>query len=84
MADQEMGAVSVMKQKKQGKPSVLFNKHEMPDDKESTQYKMMVDFLNKFNVTPEQYVNLYQSMSETSMHGTNASDLMSDDGTRDV
>lgn len=84
MADHEMGVVQVMKQKKQGKPGVLFNRHELPEDKESSKYKMMVDFLNQFNVTTEQYDKQYQSMSETSMHGTNASVLMSDNGTIDV
>ena len=78
MADNEMGIVSVEKQKKQGKPNVFFNKHDIPEDKETTKYKMMTDFLSNHGITTEQYIKQYENISETSMNGSNVSDVMSD------
>lgn len=76
MADNAMGIVSVEKQKKQGKPNVFFNKHHIPDDIESPKYKIMIDFLNNYNITIEQYIKQYENMSEISMNGSNVSDVI--------
>lgn len=78
MAANGMCVVSVEKRKKQGKPNVFFNKHDIPEDMESPKYKNMTDFLNNYNITTEQYIKQYENMPESSITGSNVSDVMSD------
>ncbi|CAF1413702.1 unnamed protein product [Adineta steineri] len=71
MANCKMGTFSIKKQKKRGKPRVLFTKDDIPEDKESEKHKMMIDFINGFNITSEEYGKYMKSTSETSIVSTN-------------
>ncbi|CAF3170101.1 unnamed protein product [Rotaria sp. Silwood2] len=55
MQNCQMGTNLIEKQKKYGKPRISFVKDNIPEDKDSDKYKFMVDFLNQFNITPEEY-----------------------------
>ncbi|CAF2073335.1 unnamed protein product [Rotaria magnacalcarata] len=57
----QMGTYKIEKQKK-GKPRSLFIKADLPEDKESFNYKAMAEFLNEFHLTPDQYMNTLQSL----------------------
>ncbi|CAF2950321.1 unnamed protein product [Rotaria sp. Silwood2] len=66
LANCQIGSHLLEKQKKHGKPRILFTKDQIPDDKESEKYQMMIDFLKEFNITPEEYNNCLEIESETS------------------
>ncbi|CAF2594636.1 unnamed protein product [Rotaria sp. Silwood2] len=55
MQNCQMGTNLIEKQKKYGKPRISFVKDNIPEDKDSDKYKFMIDFLNQFNITPEEY-----------------------------
>lgn len=50
-----MGVQTIQKQKKSGKPQILFVKDSIPDDIATPKYQLMVDFLKNFNITQEEY-----------------------------
>ncbi len=74
-----MGTQSIEKQKKHGKPRVLFIKDDIPQDKESMKYKFMIDFLNGFKITPEEYAKHLENTSESSIVSINTSSSICDD-----
>jgi len=75
MKNCEMGRHIIEKQKKNGKPRVLFVKDHIPEDKQSSKYKLMIDFLNEFNISLENYENNLRSPSITSINSSNSNIL---------
>ena len=55
------------KTKKNGKPRTSFVKDDFPEDKDSDKYNFMIDFLDQFNITREEYEKNLRSKSETSI-----------------
>jgi hypothetical protein len=51
LANCQMGTNSIQKQKKHGKPRVVFIKDSIPEDKESDKYLLMIDFLKQFDIS---------------------------------
>ena len=70
-----MGTYKIEKQKKQGKSRTMFIKSDLPENKESFEYKAMVEFLNEFHLTTEEYLKHLQDCSETSTVTTNEIEL---------
>jgi hypothetical protein len=68
-----MGTLSIEKRKAHGRPRVSFIKDDIPEDKESTKYQFMIDFINGFKVTAEEYQNHLETDSEPSIVSTNDS-----------
>ncbi|CAF2047857.1 unnamed protein product [Rotaria magnacalcarata] len=69
----QMGTYTVEKQQKQGKPRILFTKDLIPLDRETEKYKFMLDFLNQFNLSSEEYSKNLTSNPNTSNESTNNS-----------
>jgi len=67
MQNSQMGTHTTEKQKKGGRPRTIFIKDAIPTDKDSDKYKYMVDFLNEFNITPEEYGNYLETSSDISI-----------------
>lgn len=65
-----MGKQIIQKQKKQGKPRILFTKHDIPEEKNSDKYQSMITFLNEFEISIDEYANYLESQSETSILST--------------
>ena len=67
MVSCKMGSQLIEKQQKHGKPRLSFIKDDIPDDKESDKYHSMTDFLNRFDMTPEEYGRHLENTSESSI-----------------
>jgi len=70
MENSQMGKQIIQKQKKQGKPRILFTKHDIPEEKNSDKYQSMIKFLNEFEISIDEYANYLESQSETSILST--------------
>ncbi len=70
MENSQMGKQIIRKQKKQGKPQILFTKDDIPEEKNSDKYQSMITFLNEFEISIDEYANYLESQSETSILST--------------
>ena len=62
-----MGTQLIEKQRRSGRPRLSFIKDDVPNDKELEKYHSMIDFLNRFDMTSEQYGRYLETTSESSI-----------------
>ena len=71
MSNCQMGTYVIGRKTRNGLSKALFTKDSIPQDKGSKKYKLMIDFLNEFNITSEEYQKYLENSSETSNISTN-------------